>query len=121
MTTKATAAAASLVEHRSVSLNNVVVAVEAQVHSVQEEQRLHMLDQQVHHLFMIMIMMMVMLVMMMMVMMKSSGFKCSMHLLVHHITHLLVRGGRAAVVGVDVHGSMAAEDDPGGDATVHAP
>jgi len=39
----------------------------------------------------------------------------------HHITHLLVRGGRAAVVGVDVHGSMAAEDDPGGDATVHAP
>ena len=38
----------------------------------------------------------------------------------HHITHLLVRGGRAAVVGVDVHGSVAAEDDPGGDATVHA-
>lgn len=94
MTTKATAAAASLVEHRSVSLNNVVVAVEAQVHSVQEEQRLHVLDQQVHHLFMIMMMMVVivMLVMMiaMMVMMKSSGSKCSMHLLVHHITHLLV-------------------------------
>ncbi len=37
-----------------------------------------------------MIMMIVMLVMMiaMMVMMKSSGFKCSMHLLVHHITSL---------------------------------
>ena len=81
-----------------------------------------MLDQQVHHLFMIMMMVVVIVMLvMMMVMMKSSGFKCSMHLLVHHITHLLVRGGRAAVVGVDVHGSMAAEDDPGGDATVHAP
>ena len=33
---------------------------------------------------------------------------------------LLVRGDRTAVVGVDVHGSMASEDDPGGDATVHA-
>jgi MFS family permease len=189
MTTKAVAAdaaAALLVEHRSVSLNNVVVAVEAQVHSVGEEQRLHVLDQQVHHLIMIMmmatvmmvivmivmmivmvivmimivmvvmmiammmmmmmmmimmilmivmivmivivimiVMMMMMIVMMMAMMMKvvmmtSSGCTCLMHLLVHHITHLLVRGGRAAVVGVDVHGSMAAEDDPGSHATVYA-
>jgi len=47
------------------------------------------LDQQVHHLFMIMMMVVVIVMLvMMMVMKKSSGFKCSMHLLVHHITSL---------------------------------
>jgi len=38
-------------------------------------------------MIMMMVVVIVMLVMMM-VMKKSSGFKCSMHLLVHHITSL---------------------------------